>query len=78
MKTYKSLLKEAKAKSAVMVFGRFNPPTIGHGKLLESAGNIARRFNAELYVYGSQSQDPKKNPLSNQQKMNFMKEMFPK
>ena len=78
MKTYKSLLKEAKAKSAVMVFGRFNPPTIGHGKLLESAGNIARRFNAELYVYGSQSQDSKKNPLSNQQKMNFMKEMFPK
>ena len=78
MKTYKSLLKEAKAKSAVMVFGRFNPPTIGHGKLLESAGNVARRFNAELYVYGSQSQDPKKNPLSNQQKMNFMKEMFPK
>ena len=64
MKTYKSLLKEAKAKSAVMVFGRFNPPTIGHGKLLESAGNIARRFNAELYVYGSQSQDSKKNPLS--------------
>ena len=55
MKTYKSLLKEAKAKSAVMVFGRFNPPTIGHGKLLESAGNVARRFNAELYVYGSQS-----------------------
>ncbi len=78
MKTYKSLLKEVKAKSAVMVFGRFNPPTIGHGKLLESAGNVARRFNAELYVYGSQSQDPKKNPLSNQQKMNFMKEMFPK
>ena len=78
MKTYKSLLKEAKAKSAVMVFGRFNPPTIGHGKLLESAGNVARRFNAKLYVYGSQSQDPKKNPLSNQQKMNFMKEMFPK
>ena len=35
MKTYKSLLKEAKAKSAVMVFGRFNPPTIGHGNLQE-------------------------------------------
>ena len=56
-----------------MVFGRFNPPTIGHGKLLESAGNTARRFKADLFVYGSQSQDPKKNPLSNQQKMNFMK-----
>ena len=78
MKTYKSLIKEAKSKTAVLVFGRFNPPTIGHGKLLESAGNIAQRFNAQLYVYGSQSQDPKKNPLSNKQKMGFMKEMFPK
>ena len=77
MKTYTSFLKEAKDKTAVIVFGRFNPPTIGHGKLLESAGNISKRFRADLHVYGSQSQDPKKNPLSNKQKMDFMKEMFP-
>ena len=77
MKTYTSFLKESKDRTAVIVFGRFNPPTIGHGKLLESAGNISKRFRADLHVYGSQSQDPKKNPLSNKQKMDFMKEMFP-
>ena len=77
MKTYKNLIRESKSKTAVMVFGRFNPPTIGHGKLLESASNTARRFKADLFVYGSQSQDPKKNPLSNKQKMGYMKEMFP-
>ena len=42
MKTYKNLIRESKSKTAVMVFGRFNPPTIGHGKLLESASNTAR------------------------------------
>ena len=77
MKTYKNLIKEAKGKTGVFVFGRFNPPTTGHGRLLEGASNVAKRYNTELHVFGSQSHDSKKNPLTNQQKMKYMKEMFP-
>jgi hypothetical protein len=44
-------IHEAKGKTIAFTFGRFNPPTIGHEMLLESAGNTARRFQAELYVF---------------------------
>ena len=58
-----------------LVFGRFNPPTIGHEKLLDSAEAIAA--GGELRIYPSRSYDPKKNPLDPDQKINMMKKMFP-
>ena len=61
----------------VLVFGRFNPPTIGHQKLLQSAQREAKRTNADLKIYPSRTQDPKKNPLDPGMKINFMKQMFP-
>ena len=60
-----------------LVFGRFNPPTIGHQKLLQSAQREANRTNADLKIYPSRTQDPKKNPLDPGMKINFMKQMFP-
>jgi len=63
-------------QSVTVVFGRFNPPTTGHKKLLDSASNISA--GAELRVYPSRSQDPKKNPLDPSTKIEYMKKMFPK
>jgi len=56
-------------------FGRFNPPTVGHGKLLAAAKKAAG--GADLKIYPSRSQDPKKNPLDADMKISFMKKMFP-
>jgi len=58
-----------------VVFGRFNPPTIGHEKLLKSADKISA--GGDLKIYPSRTQDPKKNPLDPDMKISFMKKMFP-
>jgi hypothetical protein len=58
-----------------VVFGRFNPPTVGHEKLLKSAKRIAT--GGDIKIYPSRSQDPKKNPLDPNTKVSYMKKMFP-
>ena len=65
------------SEGIVLVFGRFNPPTVGHQKLLQSAQREAKRTNGDLKIYPSRTQDPKKNPLDPGMKINFMKQMFP-
>jgi len=57
-----------------IVFGRFNPPTTGHKKLLDMAKNISG--DDDLRIYPSRSQDAKKNPLDPNTKIKFMKQMF--
>ena len=61
------------AKSVAFSFGRFNPPTIGHEKLMDNT----RRANRNYRIYASQSQDAKKNPLKFRNKVAIMKSMFP-
>ena len=58
-----------------VAFGRFNPPTVGHEKLLKSAKKAA--IGGDLKIYPSRTQDPKKNPLDPDMKISFMKKMFP-
>ena len=58
-----------------VAFGRFNPPTVGHGKLLAAAKKAAT--DSDLKIYPSRTQDPKKNPLDPDMKISFMKKMFP-
>lgn len=61
--------------TVTVVFGRFNPPTVGHEKLLKSAKKAA--IGGDLKIYPSRSQDAKKNPLDPDMKISFMKKMFP-
>ena len=63
------------AETLTMAFGRFNPPTVGHGKLLAAAKKASQ--GGDLKIYPSRSQDPKKNPLDPDMKISFMKKMFP-
>jgi cytidyltransferase-like protein len=65
------------APGVVVVFGRFNPPTIGHQKLLDRAAKEADKRGYELRIYPSRSQDSKKNPLTPQMKISYMRQMFP-
>ena len=65
------------AVGVVAVFGRFNPPTIGHQKLLDKAAKFAEKKGYELRIYPSRSQDAKKNPLTPEMKVTYMRQMFP-
>ena len=56
-------------------FGRFNPPTVGHEKLLKAAKKAAG--GGDLKIYPSRTQDPKKNPLDPDMKVSYMRKMFP-
>ena len=58
-----------------VAFGRFNPPTVGHEKLLKAARKAAT--GGDLKIYPSRTQDPKKNPLDPDMKISYMKKMFP-
>ena len=58
-----------------VAFGRFNPPTVGHEKLLKASRKAAT--GGDLKIYPSRTQDPKKNPLDPDMKISFMKKMFP-
>ena len=65
----------SESDTLTVVFGRFNPPTVGHEKLLKSADKVS--VGGDLKIYPSRTQDPKKNPLDPDMKISFMKKMFP-
>ncbi len=66
-----------KANKLIFAFGRFNPPTTGHAKLMKEVITQARKNNANHIVYASASTDRRKNPLDVNTKVKFMKKMFP-
>ena len=69
---------EAKQKTVVFSFGRFNPPTTGHQKLLQKIIQTAKQQSGQPMMFVSYSQDAKKNPLTAKQKIAYIKKMFPK
>ena len=58
-----------------VVFGRFNPPTKGHEKLLQQAEKAAA--GGDLKIYPSRTQDSNKNPIDPDMKVSYMRKMFP-
>ena len=62
-------------KTLTFVFGRFQPPTRGHERLLVTAHEIAG--GEELRIYPSRTHDRKKNPLTPEQKHHFLRLAFP-
>ena len=64
-------------KVVYFTFGRMNPPTIGHGKLLDKLAKTAGG-KSPFRVYLSQSQDSKSNPLSYIDKVKIARKMFPR
>lgn len=75
IKNFSQYLIEAE-REVFFTFGRMNPPTIGHGKVLE---NLAKKSGKNDYkVFTSQVSNPKKDPLSYSDKIKHMRKMFPK
>ena len=63
-------------KTVVIAFGRMNPPTIGHEKLVSKIRTTARKYRAKPMLFLSHSQDKKKNPLSYEDKIRLSKKAF--
>ena len=72
-----NLSEQQKEKSAVLVWGRFNPPTIGHEKLFIAAKKEAQKISADLIVVPTKTVDDKKNPLTFEEKVGYINTMFP-
>ena len=65
-----------KTKGTLTVaFGRFNPPTTGHEKLLNTVASNSD--DGDYIIIPSRSQDKKKNPLDPDTKVSVMRQMFP-
>ena len=79
MKSFLQLVeeKEGTSKPVVMAFGRMNPPTTGHLKLIDKVKSHAEKTGAKHVVVVSHSQDAKKNPLSAEQKIKHLKRYSP-
>ena len=58
-----------------VVFGRFNPPTAGHEKLIQQAEKVAA--GGDMKIYPSRTVDSKKNPIDPDMKVSYMRKMFP-
>ena len=66
----------SKRKRIVFTFGRFNPPTTGHLKLIEAVAKEAG--SGDYVIVPTRSFKADKNPLKIDIKLAWMKEMFPK
>ncbi len=63
--------------SISVTFGRFNPPTIGHQRLIDRVAREAKSSGGEYRIYPSRTEDAKKNPLDAGTKIKFMKLSYP-
>ncbi len=73
--SFKNYLVEEE-KTVYFTFGRMNPPTVGHEKVLDI---LARKAGKNPYrIFLSQTQDKKKNPLGYAEKVKYARKMFPK
>jgi phosphopantetheine adenylyltransferase len=72
------LLKEDDRSTAVFAFGRFNPPTIGHQKLIDTVTSTAEKANAKPYLFLSHKQNNKTDPLTFAEKQAYIQQYYPK
>ena len=69
------LLEAIESKHASFCFGRMNPPTIGHKQLINAVAAASK--GSDYFIFVSQTQDAKKNPLDYETKTKFLKALFP-
>ncbi len=76
MKTFNYFVSEAKEKTATFTFGRFNPPTTGHEKLVKKILQVGR--GTDVLLFSSHSNDKRKNPLTHRDKVKYLRKFFGK
>lgn len=68
---------ETANKHVTFAFGRMNPPTTGHEKVVQKMHDVAKEKGGDIKLVVSHSQDSSKNPLSAEQKLKHVKKFFP-
>ena len=71
-------LNEDDRSTAVFAFGRFNPPTIGHQKLIQTVLDTAQKANGKAYLFLSHKQNAKTDPLTFKEKQEYIQQFYPK
>ena len=66
-------LREDDRSTAVFAFGRFNPPTIGHTKLIQKVQAMAKQVNGKGFIFLSHKQNAKTDPLTFQEKLAYLR-----
>jgi len=74
MRKFKGLMEAS--DTIVFAYGRFNPPTTGHEKLIQKVASVSG--SNPFRIYPSHSQNPKKDPLPQALKTAYMRKMFKK
>lgn len=69
------VFKQRPRKHVAFAYGRMNPPTLGHARLINTVARAS--MGGDYWVFLSHTQDSKKNPLDFDTKVNFAKAMFP-
>jgi len=70
-------LREDDRATAVFAFGRFNPPTIGHQKLLDKVIAMTKQVNGKGFIFLSHKQNNKTDPLTFREKQDYLKMFYP-
>lgn len=70
------VFKQKAHKTVTFAFGRMNPPTIGHARLINTVARASG--DGDYWIFLSHTQDAKKNPLDYDTKVEFIKAMFPR
>lgn len=63
-------------RTAVLAFGRMNPPTRGHQLIIDKINDTARMYGGTPMLFLSHSNDSKKNPLSYDIKLQWCEKAF--
>jgi len=69
-------LKEDDRSTAVFAFGRFNPPTIGHEKLINKVQQVADKVNGKAYIFLSHTDGTAKDPIDFTTKLSYLRQHF--
>jgi nicotinic acid mononucleotide adenylyltransferase len=65
------------SKTAVLSWGRFNPPTIGHEVVFKCANDLANKQKADFFIIPTKTVDTEKNPLTLEEKICYLNKIFP-
>ena len=71
-------IEESADSTAVFAFGRFNPPTVGHEKLIHKVKSVADEHNGQAHVFASHSEGTAKDPLPKDKKLGYLNKVAPK
>jgi nicotinamide mononucleotide adenylyltransferase len=64
-------------KTAIVSFGRFNPPTIGHEVVFKMGSELAKQTKADFFIVPTKTNDKQKNPLTLEEKISYISKIFP-